>query len=315
MRLLSILMTLLLTAACGASVPRHAVPSPASAPLFTFIFDDGNDTDYLVAKDIFAEQGAVACSAITTDWINTKDHLSTAQIRALRDAGWEIMSHTVSHPDLPSLSASHIDDELSRSKSALENLGVTVNNLVYPYNKNNEQVRQIARKYYRSARGGTNAANAPDEDPYFLKSYANKHDVRRMKHFIDRAYVDKSWVIFYHHQVDIKVDLSGRRGTFIPDEKLLFSPSGATGRYEPPMWFLYFGSLYFVPLSGTPQAGDTVTGQTSGATASIDHVIYDERAAISEMLRYVRTTYPDMRIVTIDEGLDILGIPKHNPHE
>ncbi len=28
------------------------------------------------------------------------------------------------------------------------------------------------------------------------------------------------------------------------------------------------------------------------------------------MIRYVRTHYPDMRIVTIDQGLDILGIAK-----
>lgn len=311
MRSLFILLTaLLFMVSCGTAVVSHDVPSHTSVPLFTFVFDDGNDTDYIVAKDIFAEQGAVACSAITTDWIDTKDHLSVAQIRALRDAGWEIMSHTASHPDLPSLPVSQIDGELARSKTALENLGVTVHNLVYPYNKNNEQVRQIVRKYYRSGRGGTNTANAPDEDPYFLKSYANKHDTSRMKRYIDRAYVDRSWIIFYHHQVDMKVDLTNRKGAFIPDENLLFSPSGATGRYEPPTWFLYFGSLYFVPLSGTPKAGDTVIGQTSGATARLDHIIYDERAAISEMLRYVRTTYPDMRIVTIDQGLDILGIPK-----
>jgi hypothetical protein len=315
MRILSILILLLLTAACGATVPRHAVPTHTSVPLFTFIFDDGNDTDYLVAKDIFGEQEAVACSAITTNWINTKDHLSAAQIRALYDAGWEIVSHTASHPDLSSLSASQIDNELSRSRSALENLGIPVDNLVYPYNKNNNQVRQIARKYYRAARGGTNAANVPGEDPYFLKSYANKHDTSRMKRYIDRAYADKSWIIFYHHQVDMKVNLTGRKGMFVPDEKLLFSPSGAQGRYERPTWFLFFGSLYLVPLSGTPQAGDMVTGQMSGATARIDHIIYDERASISELLRYVRTTYSDMRIVTIDQGLDILGVPKYKPHE
>lgn len=315
MRLLSILFALLLTTGCVASAPRHAALPAASAPLFTFVFDDGNDTDYLVAKDIFEEQGAVACSAITTGWIGSTDHLSVAQILALRDAGWEIMSHTVSHPNLRSLDALRIDDELSRSKTALENLGIPIHNIVYPYNKNNEQVRQISRKYYRSGRGGTNSANASDEDPYFLKSYANKHDISRMKRYIDRAYAEKSWIIFYHHQVDMKLDVTNRKGAFIPDENLLFSPSGAKGRYEAPAWFLFFGSLYFVPLSGTPQAGDTVTGQSSGATARIDHVIYDERAAISEMLRYVRTTYPDMRIVTIDQGLDILGVPKYNSHE
>ncbi len=304
---------LLLLSSCGMEAPRPNDPSKVSVPLFTFVFDDGNDTDYIVARDIFAEQGVVACSAITTDWVNTRDHLTAFQIVALRDAGWEIMSHTASHPNLRSLSAVQIEDELSRSKRSLEGLGVTVHNVVYPYNKNNELVRSIARKYYRSGRGGTNAVNTADTDPYYLKSFSSKHDLARMKRYIDRAYADRSWIIFYHHQLDIKADLTGRTGTFIPGEKLLFSPSGAIGRYEPPSWFLFFGSLYFVPLSGTPLPGDAITGQASGAKARIDHIIYDERGLISDMIRYVRTKYPDMRIVTIDQALDILDVPNHEP--
>ncbi len=312
-RLLFIVWTLLILSSCGAEAPRRIDPPRAPVPLFTFVFDDGNDTDYIVARDIFAQQGVVACSAITTDWIGTQDHLTAAQITALRDAGWEIMSHTASHPNLRSLSAAQIEDELFRSKKALEGLGVTVRNIVYPYNKSNEQVRKIARKYYRSGRGGTNAVNAADMDPYYLKSFSLKHDLERMKRNIDNAYAERSWIIFYHHQIDIKADLTGRKGTFIPGEKLLFAPSGAVGRYEPPSWFLFFGSLYFVPLSGTPLPGDSITGQASGATARINRIMYDERAAISELIRYVRKTYPDMRIVTIDQGLDILGVPKHEP--
>ena len=293
----------------GNSTREPAVPS-ASMPLITFVFDDGNDTDYLVAKDIFAEQGAVACSAITTDWINRPGYLTAEQIIGLKDAGWEIMAHTVTHPNLRSLSSAQVEVELSRSKATLEGLGLSIKNLVYPYNKNNEIVRAVARRYYRSGRAGTNAVNGADFDQYNLKSYSIKHDLARMESYIDRAYAGRSWIIFYQHQVDIKVAVEGRHGSFIPGEKLLFSPSGAIGRYEPPTWYLFFGSVYFVPLSGRPKAGDTITGESSGASARIDHILYDEGAQISDMIRYVRTHYPEMRIVTIDEGLDILGISK-----
>jgi hypothetical protein len=51
-----------------------------------------------------------------------------------------------------------------------------------------------------------------------------------------------------------------------------------------------------------------IRGETSGATARLDRIVYDERAQIREMLRYARTRYPDMRIVTIDQALDILGM-------
>jgi peptidoglycan/xylan/chitin deacetylase (PgdA/CDA1 family) len=309
-RLIIITATLLFLASCSSIRQGEAVSPDATAPLFTFVFDDGNDTDYIVAREIFAEQGVVACSAVTTDWIDKPDHLSVDQIRGLRDAGWEIMSHTASHPRLTSLTPAQLEDEFARSRKALENLGITVRNIVYPYNMNNELVRQIARNYYRSGRGGTNTVNNAATDPYFLRSYSNKHDLARMKEHIDRAYEERSWIVFYHHQVDMKVDLSERQGAFIPGETLLFKPSGAIGRYEPPTWYLFFGSLYFVPLSGTPRPGDTIVGENSGATARLDHFQYDERAQIRELIRYVKTKYPDMRIVTIDQGLDILGFPK-----
>ncbi len=90
---------------CGGISTRETRCPDGSIPLVTFVFDDGNDTDYLVARDIFAEQGAVACSAITTDWINRPGYLTAGQIIGLRDAGWEIMAHTATHPNLRSLSS------------------------------------------------------------------------------------------------------------------------------------------------------------------------------------------------------------------
>ncbi len=310
-RHLIVLWLLVFLVSCGGIGTRKPADSggpTGSVPLISFVFDDGNDTDYLVARAIFAEQGAVACSAITTDWINRPGYLTAEQIIGLKGAGWEIMAHTATHPNLRSLTSAQVEVELSRSKAALDDLGLGIKNLVYPYNKNNEMVRAIARRYYRSGRGGTNTANGADLDPYDLKSYSIKHDLAGMERYIDRAYAGRSWIIFYQHQVDIKVAVEKRQGSFIPGEKLLFSPSGAIGRYEPPAWYLFFGSLYFVPLSGRPEAGDTITGETSGASARIDRILYDERAQLRDMIRYVHMHYPDMRIVTIDQGLDILGV-------
>jgi hypothetical protein len=174
----------------------------------------------------------------------------------------------------------------------------------------NELVRKIARKYYRSGRGGTYAVNTADTDPYFLKSYSIKHDLIGLKRLIDGAYAGRAWIILYQHEIDIKAGVSGREGALVPGEILHFSPSGAVGRCEAPAWFQHFGSLYIVPLSGTPKAGDRVDGQSSAATALVDRILYDDRAQLRSLIRYVRTQYPEMRIVTIDQGLDILDMPK-----
>lgn len=312
--MIPVILALLLLASCGGTAGhRPDVSSGGSIPLVTFVLDDGNDTDYLLGKKIFADQGAVACSAVTTDLIGTPYHMTPAQLIALQEAGWEIMGHTVSHPNLNSLSAAELEDELLRSKSLLEKMGLTVNSIVYPYNKNNEAVRSVVRKYYRSGRGGTNSFNAGAFDPYFLKSFTLKHDLPLMESYIDRAYRDRSWLIVYTHEIDAKVKVMETRGTFVKGETVTLSPSGTVARYTTRHWFPLYGSyMYLVPFSGVPRPGDTITGATSGATARIDYVMYNDLTQLTDMLGYIHTKYPDMKIVTVDQALDLLGVPKKN---
>jgi hypothetical protein len=280
------------------------------------VLDDGNDTDFLLGKKIFADQGAVACSAVTTDLIGTPYHMTSAQIVSLQDAGWEIMGHTKTHPNLNSLTVNMLDEELLQSKKQLENIGVTIHNIVYPFNKNNETVRAIASKYYRSGRGGTNSFNSGKIDPYFLKSFTLKHDLPLMESYIDRAYTDKSWLIFYTHEIDAKVKITDSQGSFSKGETVTLSPSGTVARYTTTHWFPVYGSyIYIVPFSGTPRPGDTVTGTISGATARIDYVMYNDLTLLTDMLGYIHSNYPDMRIVTIDQGLDLLGVPNNHKSE
>ncbi|MFZ3207722.1 MAG: polysaccharide deacetylase family protein [Geobacteraceae bacterium] len=306
-----VLVVFLLTSCVGAG-QRPDKLSGDLIPLVTFVFDDGNDTDYLLGKKIFDDQGAVACSAITADLISTPYHMTPAQIIALQEAGWEIMGHTVSHPNLNSLTTAQLEDELSRSKTLLESMGLTISNVVYPFNKNNEVVRSIVSKYYRSGRGGTNSFNAGEIYPYFLKSFTLKHDLPLMKSYIDRAYHDKSWLIFYTHEIDAKVKVMESRGVFTKGETVTLNPSGTVARYTTMHWFPVYGSyLYIVPFSGVPQPGDTITGTTSGATARINYVMYNDLTLLADMIGYVHSKYPDMKIVTVDQGLDLLGMPKY----
>jgi peptidoglycan/xylan/chitin deacetylase (PgdA/CDA1 family) len=293
----------------GSGFGEDMVPK-VSTPMVTFVFDDGFDTDYLIAKPIFDKQAAVACSAVVTDWIDRRGFLSKEQVLGLRDAGWEIMSHTASHPKLRSLKPAQIEEEFSRSREALRGLGINVKNLVYPYNKSNSTVREIARRYYRSARGGENELNREEIDQYDLHSVSNrKLDLEKIEHDVDQAYAERAWLIIHQHKIDSKITLTKKHGRFTRGEQLLFSPSGATGRHLRDEWFLTAGYLHMVVLTGKPRPGDTVTGGTSGATALLNKVVYDQGEEIAELVTYVRTKYPDMRIVTIDTALDVLGEP------
>ena len=301
---LVVVFGLFLLSSCRGVYKENPALANNSKPLFTFVFDDGNETDYIVAKDIFKTRGEVACSAIVTDRINTKDYLSAPQILELQNDGWEILSHTKSHPNLRELSGDRLETEMSQSKATLEKLGIKVKNLVYPFNMNNDLVRNIAAKYYRSARGGRSMPNPYVIDGYELKSYSVKHNVDKMKAYIDKAYSEKKWLIFYHHGIEGKIKISNKKGAFIPGEILNITPSGAKAGYIKDNG----SSMLFVPLSGTPQVNDTLIGRSSGAACDLTKAVYNERENIIEIIEYIHNKYPDMHIVTIDEGLNRTGI-------
>lgn len=304
-RLIVSICAVWLISSCSGIDRKDSPQENELVPLLTFVFDDGNDTDYLLAGEVFKQHHATASFAITTEWIGKEDHLTVSQIKELQNDGFEIMSHTVSHPNLKSLDEKQIEYELFFSKKTLEAMGIRANNLVYPYNKNNSLVREVAAKHYRSARGGRRMMNPASLEKYELKSYPASHNINKMKSLIDKAYAERKWLILYHHNLDIKTRVSPDNSkTFFANEELLFSPSGARGRYSREL----FSWLYFVPLSGTPQAGDTIIGQTSGATCRLDEIIYNDREDIEQLIEYTRSRYPDMKIVTIDQGLDIYKV-------
>jgi peptidoglycan/xylan/chitin deacetylase (PgdA/CDA1 family) len=227
------LLLFLLGAALAAA---RAESGPARVPLLSFVFDDGFDTDRTIGLDVFREEGVVASSAIITDRIGLPDYMTADQIRQLEAAGWEIMSHTVSHPNLRALSEPQLDAELRLSRETLEGLGLRVRNVVYPGNKSNALVELVAGRYYRSGRGGGNAFDDASTSPLRLRSYEIKDDLAKLERRMDEACARGEWLILYHHRIMEKLRVAADRGRFREGETVLFKPSGAQGRFEPSIW-------------------------------------------------------------------------------
>jgi peptidoglycan/xylan/chitin deacetylase (PgdA/CDA1 family) len=289
---------------CGAQ------EEPRSPGMLSFVFDDGFETDRTQALDVFAGLGCVASSAVIVDRIGHSGYMSADQIRELQAAGWEIMSHTVSHPNLRVASAARIEAELGGSFEDLRALGFDVRNLVYPYNKSDKLVEEIAGRYYRSGRGGGREFNDASTPRTLLRSFEIKDDPLRIERIIDESARRGVWLILYHHRMMEKVYLSSSGGRFKTDETLSFSPSGATARFEPTIWNRIGRSLYLVPISGAVRPGDRAVGEESGAWALVGELRCDDREIFRSLIEYARANHPRMRIVTIDQGLDALGAAK-----
>lgn len=79
--------------------------------------------------------------------------MSADELKRLIDAGWEIGSHTVSHPRLTEIDDERLRQELEESRSVCEGqLGVPCTSLAYPYGDHDERVvAATARAGYLAA--------------------------------------------------------------------------------------------------------------------------------------------------------------------
>jgi len=128
-------------------------------------FDDACQGVYENAFPILKEFGFTACVFVVTGYVgkqsewdygwgrNKRRHLNWEQIKEMADAGFEIGSHTVNHPDLTRIPKKFVEYELRISKETLEDkLGRRVDFLSYPFGRFNRYVQQEAERVgYRGA--------------------------------------------------------------------------------------------------------------------------------------------------------------------
>lgn len=152
-----------------------AVATPAAKRAVAITFDDGFRSVLEIAKPILDHYEMPATVFVTTgfvgsdqpmswrgidQWRNTPDArellpMSWSELAELADAGWEVGSHTRSHPRLPELDDERLVEELRQSKQDCEvALGRRCRSLAYPYGDHDERVEAAVRNCGYGA-GGT----------------------------------------------------------------------------------------------------------------------------------------------------------------
>lgn len=110
---------------------EKGAPLPPKPVVLTF--DDGYASDYRHVFPTLRQNGFVATLFAFPNSIETAGHVTRAQLREMAGAGFEIGSHTMSHPNLTKLSPERRQTELTRSKAWLEEaIGKPVQVLAYP---------------------------------------------------------------------------------------------------------------------------------------------------------------------------------------
>ena len=116
-------------------------------------FDDGYKDAVTNALPVLRKYRLKAVFYIITDRIGQDSYVSADDIRQLVADGMIIGSHTRSHPDMTQASASAVDEQLTASKSALENIvGAPVTDFCYPSGRLNDAVATaVSKAGYKTA--------------------------------------------------------------------------------------------------------------------------------------------------------------------
>lgn len=143
----------------GSERARLAGRLPKRSVVVTF--DDGFAST-LRARPVLDRAGFPGTVFVATDFVDSGDPLSFigdaadsappdelaplawSELVELRDLGWEIGSHTATHPLLPKLGASELRSELERSRMAIEERLGSCDILAYPYGVADERVAAAA---------------------------------------------------------------------------------------------------------------------------------------------------------------------------
>jgi peptidoglycan/xylan/chitin deacetylase (PgdA/CDA1 family) len=146
---------------------RHGGPLPKKPIVVSF--DDGYLSHYTHAKPVLRKLGWPGVLYLEIKSIGPGG-LTEHQIRSLMKAGWEIDSHTLTHPDLTTLDDAALQHELADSRKELrERFGVEADFFAYPAGRYDDRVEAATKAAgYRAAVTVNEGIARGKDDPFAL---------------------------------------------------------------------------------------------------------------------------------------------------
>ena len=158
----------------GVSVSQGLDENNSDSKTVVITFDDGCETDLLVAGPLLKQLGFSATFYVVSGFLNKPGYLSNSQLRELAGLGHEIGSHSITHRYLRQLDNSELKSEIQDSKTQLEEiLGQPVEHFSCPGGRWDARVSPLAiAAGYKSVSTSEIGLNTRDTDPYRLKRLA-----------------------------------------------------------------------------------------------------------------------------------------------
>jgi len=181
-------------------------PVGFNAPMISLTFDDGWSSIYTNGLPILQKYGFASTQYLISSKLNTPEYMTTAMAQAFQASGSEIASHTVTHPDLTSLTSAQLTTELSSSQATLRQLfGTNVaGSFASPYGLYNATTLSGIHQYYQSHRSTNVGFNTKDNfNAYNILVQDVNTDTTpaQVAAWVAKAKADKSWLVLVYHPV------------------------------------------------------------------------------------------------------------------
>lgn len=174
--------------------------------MITFIFDDGFSTDFTVAHGIMSEYGYAGVSFVITETIGNDGRLTIEQLQTMESDGWDIGSHTLTHPWLEDLDETAQTLEVVKSKEQLIECGLERGSRFFcaPHGTNSyvSHVTDVIGEHYLLATAGGGFATLPVLNRAHVPRIAwDGTTLEDIRSYIDVAAEDRLWLIFAAHSM------------------------------------------------------------------------------------------------------------------
>ena len=210
-------------------------PPGFSRPIVSITLDDG-DSSQIPATQLMDTYGYKSTDYIPTGGIADGSVWSAAQILNAYNRGHEIAAHTVTHPDLTTLSASQLTTEVTQCKTTLENIigKGKVTDFATPYGAYNTNVINALKVAgYASQRSVDEGYNtAADLNPWDIRvqNMLNTTTIQDFQNWINNAVSGHYWLVIVYHTIvpDPSADPYGTSTTLFQQQLNSIKASGIT---------------------------------------------------------------------------------------
>lgn len=197
--------------------PSIAHAQTADGGMVSFTFDDGFLSTYTNALPILSARGIPGTEFATTSWLDSETTgdgfpaINWQEVQALQNQyGWEIGSHTVTHPELTTLPIEQVDYELAQSKEELASHGINATSFASPYGAADDTVVGEVLKTYSAHRGFTDRFDTKDNSyntsNTIIQSVEEGTTVADAQAWIDQAVAENKWLVLVFHNVALEYD-------------------------------------------------------------------------------------------------------------